>query len=275
VTVAAVGLLGAGPSTSRRLAPTLPAMSLPTRPSPSPASAPPVGPPLRGPATLVLHLAPGVALLAVVLVTAPLLRRAGLPPVWGVLGGTLLVLAPLELGLVRRSLRRAGRSGWAALGLRRPHRADLPAVLLAGAAAVLLPGLVVAAEPLLAAAVPGGLPTVGVDGLARYPAVVQVATLVLWGVSAVLVGPAVEELYFRGWLLPRLPGGAVRACTVNAVLFGAYHLWQPQAVLTVVATALPLAALVRARGNPVLSFLVHASVNAGVLAALLAGLGTR
>ena len=85
----------------------------------------------------------------------------------------------------------------------------------------------------------------------------------------------IEEVYFRGWLLPRLPGGAVRACTTNAVLFGVYHLWQPQAVLTVIVTALPLAALVRARGNPVLSFLVHATVNAGVLAVLLAGLGAR
>ena len=37
------------------------------------------------------------------------------------------------------------------------------------------------------------------------------------------------------------------------------------------ATALPLAALVRVRGNPVLSFLVHAAGDAGALAVLLAG----
>ena len=247
-------------------------MSLSTHPSPT--SAHPVGAPLRWPAALGWHLAPGAALLAFVLVTAPLLRRAGLPPVWGVLAGALLVLAPVELALVHRALRRAG-SGWAALGLRRPRRADLPALLLAGAAALLLPGLVVAAEPLLTAALPGWLPQVGVDGLDRHPLPVQVTTLVLWAVAAVLVGPAVEEVYFRGWLLPRLPGGALRACTFNAVLFGVYHLWQPQAVLTVAVTALPLAALVRARGNPVLSFLVHAAVNAGVLAVLLAGLASR
>ena len=38
---------------------------------------------------------------------------------------------------------------------------------------------------------------------------------------------------------------------------------------------MPLAALVRARGNPVLSFLVPAAVNLVVFAGLLAGLGVR
>ena len=64
-------------------------------------------------------------------------------------------------GLVRRSLRRAGGSGWTALGVRRPHRADLP-----------------------------------------------------------------------------------------AVLFGVDHLWQPQAMLTVVATALPLVVLLHRARHP-------------------------
>lgn len=51
--------------------------------------------------------------------------------------------------------------------------------------------------------------------LLAYSTGVQVATVALWLVSAVLVGPVVEEIYFRGWLLPRLSGGPVVASTCS------------------------------------------------------------
>src|SRR3712207_4554728 len=47
-----------------------------------------------------LHLIPGACLLLFYLLVAPLLIQAGLPPVWGLLLGTLLIVVPCELGLV-------------------------------------------------------------------------------------------------------------------------------------------------------------------------------
>jgi uncharacterized protein len=49
-------------------------------------------------------------------------------------------------------------------------------------------------------------------------------------VSLVLSGPllpAVEELYFRGYLLPRLSHLGVGAPLLNMALFALYHLWTP------------------------------------------------
>jgi membrane protease YdiL (CAAX protease family) len=229
-------------------------------------------PRLSWPSAVALHLVPGIGLLTVYLAAVPALRAAGLPPLWGLLAGIGLVLVPVELGLVVGSLRRRG------LGLRRPVRADLPALVLALAAALVLPGLGVALEPWLAAGPFGWLPDwygAGLADVGTWSAGVQAATLAGWFLLAVVLGPIAEELYFRGWLLPRMPGGRTGSAVASAALFALYHLWQPQAVVTVLLTALPLVALVRRRGTVVLSVLVHCTVNLVAFGALLAGVLAR
>jgi membrane protease YdiL (CAAX protease family) len=228
------------------------------------------------PTAVVLHLAPGAALLLFFLATVPVLRAAGLPPVWGLLVGTLLVMVPVELWLVVRSHSGTSRSrlSWSALGLRRLSRADLRPLLLTGAACLLLPGLVVWLEPLIRTELFGWLPnwfSAGLGGLASYPAAVQATTVVLWLISQVVVGPAVEEIYFRGWLLSRLPGSPFLACTVNAALFSLYHFWQPQAWLTIFLFALPLAVLTHTQRNATVAVVVHCAVNLIAFAVLVGG----
>ncbi len=235
--------------------------------------------PLRARTAVLLHLAPGAALLAFAVGTGPLWRAAGLPPVWGLLVGTLVVVVPVELGLVLRAVRRRGeRLPAAALGLRPLRRADLVPLLLTAAACLLAPAAVVWLEPALRALTAGWLPdgfTAGTTGLADHSPAVRAATLALWVVSLVVVGPLVEEVYFRGWLLPRLPGGAVRAATTGAALFAVYHLWQPHAWLTILVFALPLALLARTRGAVTSCALVHGAVNLLAFAALLGGVLQR
>src|SRR5205807_838165 len=53
--------------------------------------------------------------------------------------------------------------------------------------------------------------------------VTQLVTLLIDGV----LNPVVEELYFRGYLLPRLPVAGWPAVPVSAALFAAQHYWQP------------------------------------------------
>lgn len=235
--------------------------------------------PLRARTAVLLHLAPGAALLAFAVATGPLWRAAGLPPVWGRLVGTLVVVVPVELGLVLRALRRrGGRLSAAALGLRPLRRADLAPLLLTAAACLLAPAAVVWLEPALRALTDGWLPegfTAGTTGLAGHPPAVRAATLALLVVALVVVGPLVEEVYFRGWLLPRLPGGALRASTAGAALFAVYHLWQPHAWLTILVFALPLALLARTRGAVTSCALVHGAVNLLAFAALLGGVLQR
>ena len=49
------------------------------------------------------------------------------------------------------------------------------------------------------------------------------ATLAVDGV----INPTVEELYFRGYLLPRLPVAGWPAIPLSAALFTLQHYWQP------------------------------------------------
>ncbi len=60
-----------------------------------------------------------------------------------------------------------------------------------------------------------------------------------------LVLPVVEELYFRGYLLPRGSCSGRSRSLVNAGLFTIYHLWQPFNYLTIFVFALLLGYTVR------------------------------
>lgn len=124
-----------------------------------------------------LHLIPGVCMLFFIL-TAPLLVQAGLPPVWGLLLGTLLIIIPLELGLMLYT----GKQLTGRLSLRgsvvyheplalRQYLRLVPLVMLAS---FVLPGLGVLLEPLVRSTLFGWLPmwfVAGPGGLTLYPPV--------------------------------------------------------------------------------------------------------
>lgn len=232
-------------------------------------------PPLRWPCALLLHLGPGVALVVFYLAAGPALDGAGLPPVWGLLIGVLVVVVPTELALVLRSVRQRGDTPtWALLGFRRVRRHDTLPLALVGGASLIAPGLVVWAEPKIDAAFFQWFPnwfSAGIADMAGYSFAVTAATFALWFVSVVVVGPTVEELYFRGWLLPRLGGGRWKGCLSHTAMFAVYHLWQPQAWLTVFFFAFPLAVLAATRRNVSLTVIVHCGVNLFTFAALLTG----
>ncbi len=49
----------------------------------------------------------------------------------------------------------------------------------------------------------------------------------IFGVVNAVVGPVVEEVYFRGYLLPRLSRFGAWAPLINTVLFSLYHFFTP------------------------------------------------
>ena len=63
---------------------------------------------LSVPKLIALHLIPGALVTATFVVLAPLVKAAGLPPIAALLAAILLVLVPVELGIVLRSVRRDG-----------------------------------------------------------------------------------------------------------------------------------------------------------------------
>src|SRR5690606_14311241 len=110
------------------------------------------------------------------------------------------------------------------------------------AAAALAPGLVQWLEPALHRTMQVVLPSwwdLDPGALGARPAWQAAITLTGWLLCFVVIGPITEELYFRGFLLPRLPGRPAVAVPANAILFALYHVWQPYTWATVAIFAVP------------------------------------
>lgn len=229
------------------------------------------------PQVLAWHLIPGLALTIAAAAGGAALDAIGLPPLWALLGGVIAIQVPLLLGLRGRLATKAPLQVLHTDPQRRGRQLALFGITLV--AALLLPGVATGIEPLVRSSLFGWLPNwwnTGLGSLAAMSESETILTLGLWLVGVVLAGPIVEELYFRGELLPRIPARPWVAAFVNAALFAAYHLWQPYAVLTVFLFALPLA-IARARygATPATCAAVHCLVNLGVFIALVVGLITR
>ena len=75
-------------------------------------------------------------------------------------------------------------------------------------------------------------------------------------------GPFVEELYFRGYLLPRMEGYAGKwAPFLNTTMFSIYHFFSPWENLIRIAASYPLVYLVWKKRDIRFGILVHVLVN--------------
>lgn len=73
--------------------------------------------------------------------------------------------------------------------------------------------------------------------------------------------PTMEEVYFRGFLLPREPLNDWRAPLFNTVLFCAYHIWSPSVFVTRVVATFPMNFFVWKYQNIFLSIVPHVLLN--------------
>lgn len=86
-----------------------------------------------------------------------------------------------------------------------------------------------------------------------------------------ILGPLVEELYFRGYLLPRMNGYAGRwAPALNVTLFSLYHFFSPWENPIRIMAFLPLGYLVWKKRDIRFSISVHVLMNTGGAIWLLA-----
>jgi membrane protease YdiL (CAAX protease family) len=222
------------------------------------------------------HLLPGILTMAALLLVTPPLVRAGWPKVLAYQLAAALAGIPVMLGVMLTHARRTtGRMDlWAVI----PYRERQPLWLYP---AVLVPmmawafALLFANGPLreyLARDVFGWMPSHLLPGW-EPPAPPErgllLAGLVLRLLIDGLVAAGVEELYFRGFLLPRLARLGAWAPLVNAGLFTVGHLWQPYNWAQIFLIMLPLVYLVWWRRGVWLSVLVHCAGNSiGALLAL-------
>lgn len=76
-----------------------------------------------------------------------------------------------------------------------------------------------------------------------------------------LVGPIVEELFFRGYLLARMEHLKGWAPILNGALFGIYHFWQPHNLLAIIGVGIVLSYVVWKTKNVYLGIIIHCTIN--------------
>ena len=105
-----------------------------------------------------------------------------------------------------------------------------------------------------------------INGLTSCPPIQRNITLVLAILFSGFVAPVVEELYFRGFLLPRMEHWGWAAPIVNALLFAVYHFYFPGNVPAIFVVFVPISYVVMVKKNWRIGVVVHSMSNlCGVL----------
>jgi membrane protease YdiL (CAAX protease family) len=86
-------------------------------------------------------------------------------------------------------------------------------------------------------------------------------TLVLNFLLNGFFGPLVEEIYFRGFLLPRMEMFGKIAPLINAILFSVYHFFTPWENITRILAITPLSYSVWINKNMRIGIIIHCSLN--------------
>jgi len=215
-----------------------------------------------------LFLVPGALMTVAFVVIAPFVETAGFPPLAALLVAILIVLLPVELGVMLR----AGRGKPQRIRSVVPYRRPLPIRDWLWLVPVLIVtafigfGLSMAIEPTVIDSLFGWLPDwfvhpIDPDQVADYSREAWLVTLGAYLVLNGFVGPIVEELYFRGYLLPRMEWMGRWAPLVNVSLFSLYHFWSPWQVLGRILGLGPMVYAVHWKQNVYLGMVVHCSLN--------------
>ena len=116
------------------------------------------------------------------------------------------------------------------------------------------------------------------DGSSTYPPFAPTAvlvTLILGLVVDGFINPVVEELYFRGYLLPRITRLGWLAPLMNAFLFSLQHYWQPYNFPLLFLIQLAVVYVVWWKRNIYIGMLAHSAGNIiGATISLISFAGT-
>ena len=99
----------------------------------------------------------------------------------------------------------------------------------------------------------------------QYLAFAKNVLVITFAVQLVLTGvvlPWIEELYFRGYFLPRISRYKGWAPVIGGLFFGLYHIWQPFGFLTVFVLGAALSYIVMWKRDIRLSIGLHVFANA-------------
>ena len=215
--------------------------------------------------SVVLHLLPGaLATLAYVGMAPPVMQK-GYPALLALLLAAGLVIVPFQLGYLLWQKSRVQDNP--VIGLREPLPRWQYIVFPVGMVIwiFLASGASSALDVYLANAWFNRLPEwfffLDLDQFNAFPREALLTTFWIGLLINGFIGPIVEELYFRGHLLPHLPGPRNWSPFINISLFSLYHFWSPWQFFSRILWLLPWGYIVWRKKNFYLMMIAHGVSN--------------
>jgi membrane protease YdiL (CAAX protease family) len=215
--------------------------------------------------SIVYHLYPGVLITFGFVLLAPLAMRYGFPPQFGMLISILLLAVPILLAHLIAARKDEGLSklrdinGFTArLPFGKLFLYSLGLVVFA----FLIWGLTQPLNKIITDHFLTGLPDwYTVQDFSGYDKEKIKITLLFNLILNGILAPYLEELYFRGYLLPRMNIWGKGSYIMSALLFSLYHFWQPYIYLTLIISLLPMTYLVWKTRDLRLAIVTHCLLN--------------
>ncbi len=220
--------------------------------------------------SLLLHILPGAFVTLTFIVLKPILDSSGYPPLLAFLLAILLVDLPVLLGVMLfEGKKQNGRFSLDGVVLYREKVSwGTFALVFIGSFVVvfLLITLITPINSFLTERIFSGLPDwMFLDEQSQYEAYAKSVLIVTFTLQLVLTGvvlPWVEELYFRGYLLPRISRYGMWAPLISGLLFGLYQSWQAFGFATMFLLGAALGYVVWWKRDIRLSISLHVFANA-------------
>lgn len=217
--------------------------------------------------SITLHLLPGILVGICYYLLVPLVKINGFPSVMALILSGIIALVPFEIGYLLYQKRSEGLKSFKALiPYTKPLKAwqyvvyTMLTIVLLGLAFKLFGFASDLLLPLFQW-IPADM-FVDMGQLGEYLKSKLILTYALFLVMIVIVLPTVEEVYFRGYLLPRMPL-KLKGWTeiLHSALFALYHTWTPWLFITRTFGVLPLVYIVKRTQNIYIGILAHCFVN--------------
>ena len=231
-----------------------------------------------------LHLLPGALITFFYFLIAPAIIRAGYPPMMAILLAILVILIPFELGfLYYQGKKLNGHYSLKGVVLLREQTPTWQFVLLVFALILwggLAFGLLSTVDNFFIQTMFSWLPDWALPAnMLGDPGQYSKSAFALTVFAGFLLngfaGPFVEELYFRGYLLPRIPASKQWAPLINVLLFSLYHFFSPWQNVTRIVALIPFVYIVAWKRNIHIGMWAHCLMNTLGMIPLLAILFQR
>ena len=192
--------------------------------------------------SVILHLLPGILVGCFYFLARQPVADMGYPSIFALLLALAVILIPFELGfLLYQGKKKTGRLTLQGII---SYQNSIPwwqYFVWVGIIFVIVGAIMALLEPVnsfLQKNLFFWMPDInsGLDG--NYSKTLLIVTYSMFLIFNVFLAPMVEELYFRGYLLPRMKGKF--AIFFHSFLFAAYHIFSPWMIIAITLGFLPI-----------------------------------